>query len=77
GVQVFEATAAAHMQGLVVVGDNCPTVGIASGYTQGAGHGPLASFFGLAADQALEWEVVTGTGEFLTVSPSQNSILAY
>lgn len=54
GVQVFEADEAAHAQGLIVVGGNCQTVGLAGGYTQGGGHGPLASKFGLAADQALE-----------------------
>ena len=75
GVQVFEANEAAHAQGLIVVGGNCPTVGVAGGYTQGAGHGPLASAFGLAADQALEWEVVTGTGELLTASPTVNKDL--
>ena len=75
GVQGFEAYEAAHAQGLVVVGGNCPTVGLAGGYTQGGGHGPLASKFGLAADQVLEWEVVTGTGELLRASPSQNADL--
>jgi hypothetical protein len=34
GVQAFEAQAAAHAQGLVVVGGNCESVGIAGGYTQ-------------------------------------------
>ena len=75
GVQGFEAYEATHAQGLVIVGGNCPTVGLAGGYTQGGGHGPLASKFGLAADQVLEWEVVTGTGELLRASPSQNSDL--
>jgi FAD/FMN-containing dehydrogenase len=75
GVQVFEADEAAHAQGLVVVGGNCQTVGLAGGYAQGGGHGPLASKFGLAADQVLEWEVVTGTGELLTASQCKNSDL--
>lgn len=75
GIQVYEADEAAHAQGLVVVGGNCQTVGLAGGYTQGGGHGPLASKFGLAADQVLEWEVVTGTGELLTASQSENSDL--
>jgi len=34
GVQAFEAQAAAHAEGLVVVGGNCESVGIAGGYTQ-------------------------------------------
>lgn len=43
GVQVFEAYEAAYAQALVVVGGNCATVGLAGGYTQRGGHGPLAS----------------------------------
>ncbi len=42
-----------------MVGGECLTVGIAGGYTQGGGHSALTSRFGLAADQALEWEVIT------------------
>lgn len=58
GVQATDAYRYAHNRSLVVVGGNCPTVGIAGGYTQGGGHSPLSSKFGMAADQALEWEVV-------------------
>ena len=75
GVQVFEAQAAAHAKGLVVVSGNCPTVGIAGGYTQGGGHGPLATKFGLSADQVLEWEVITSAGDHLVASPTKNSDL--
>ena len=73
GVQAIDAYKAAHAKGLVVVGGNCPTVGLAGGYTQGGGHSPLSSKFGLAADQALEWDVVTANGTLMTASPSQNS----
>lgn len=38
GVQSFEAYRAASAVGLEVVGGECPTVGIAGGYTQGGGH---------------------------------------
>jgi FAD/FMN-containing dehydrogenase len=75
GVQAFEAYAAANTQGLRVVGGECPTVGIAGGYTQGGGHSVLASVYGLGADQALEWEVVTADGTLLTATPTQNSEL--
>lgn len=64
GVQGFEAFAAADKDGLQVVGGECPTVGIAGGYTQGGGHSALASRHGLAADQVLEWEVIDGEGTF-------------
>lgn len=75
GVQGFDAMAAAHAQNKVVVTGNCESVGIAGGYTQGGGHGQLASQFGLAADQALEWEVVTADGQLLTASPTENADL--
>ncbi|KAI1637124.1 FAD binding domain-containing protein [Biscogniauxia mediterranea] len=75
GVEGLEAYEFAHTHGLMVVGGNAPTVGIAGGYTQGGGIGLLSSKYGLAADQVLEWEVVTGTGEFVTASATQNSDL--
>lgn len=75
GVQGSEAQAVANALGLVVVEGDCPTVGLAGGYTQGGGTGPLGSKFGLAADQVLEWEVVTPTGNILTATPDQNSDL--
>jgi FAD binding domain/Berberine and berberine like len=75
GVEIYEAYKFADSNGLVIVGGNCPTVGLVGGYTQGGGHGPLASTFGLAADQVLEWEVVTSTGQLLTATPNQNQDL--
>jgi len=75
GVQGFDAMAAAHAQNKVVVTGNCDSVGIAGGYMQGGGHGQLASQFGLAADQALEWEVVTADGQLRTASRTENTDL--
>lgn len=75
GVMGYEAQQVAHAHGQLMVTGNCPTVSIAGGYTQGGGHGPLVSKFGLAADQVLEWEVVTSTGELLTASPIHNADL--
>ena len=48
------------------------TVGFAGGYIQGGGHGPLTSLYGMAADQALEFEVVTAKGEFVTANADEN-----
>lgn len=56
----------------MVVGGNIPSVGMTGGYTQGGGHGPLSSKFGLAADQVLEWEVVTASGELVTANADEN-----
>ncbi|MCJ1366671.1 hypothetical protein MMC16_005801 [Acarospora aff. strigata] len=60
GVQAFEAYEAASGQDLHVVGGDCPSVGLAGGYSQAAGHGPLATAHGLGSDQILEREVMTG-----------------
>ena len=70
GVMVIDAYVAASAQGLAVVGGECPTVGLSGGYTQGGGHSALASKYGLAADQVLEWEVVDGRGNLLRASPT-------
>ncbi|KAL3495027.1 hypothetical protein BJX62DRAFT_222812 [Aspergillus germanicus] len=77
GVQGHEAQEAAHRagQGYVIMSAHSPDVEIAGGYTQGGGYGPLASKYGLAADQVLEWEVVTAGAEILTASPEQNADL--
>lgn len=75
GVQVFEAYAAAAQAGLAVVGGDCDTVGLAGGYSQGGGTGPLVSVFGMGADQVLEWEVVTAAGSHLIASPIENEDL--
>ncbi len=72
GVQGFEAYEAAHVQGLSITGGECPTVGLAGGYTQGGGHSALASKYGLAADQTLEWELIDGMGRYLRASRDQN-----
>lgn len=72
GVQTFEASEAAYKAGLVVVGGNCATVGLAGGYSQGGGHGQLVSYVGLAADQVLEWEVVLANGNLVTASPKDH-----
>lgn len=75
GVQGYEAMAATKSQGLVVVGGECPTVGIAGGYVQGGGHSILSTRFGLAADNTLSFDVVTADGKFVTASRSQNQDL--
>jgi FAD/FMN-containing dehydrogenase len=59
----------------IIVGGACPTVALAGGYTQGGGHGLLATKFGLTADQVLEWEVVTTTGQLLVASLVSNADL--
>lgn len=75
GVLGGEAYIAADAEGLQVVSGECRSVGIAGGYTQGGGHSALSSRHGMAADQTLEWEVVTGTGEYLIANREINTDL--
>ncbi|KAF5875947.1 putative fad fmn-containing isoamyl alcohol oxidase protein [Botrytis fragariae] len=72
GVQVSEFYKAASEHGYQVVGGSCPTVGVAGGWVPGGGHGPLTGAYGLGADNALEFEVVTTEGKHLIASPTQN-----
>ena len=72
GVQAYEVYEAANKQGLRVVGGDCATVGLAGGFTQGGGHSPLSSVYGLGADQVLEWELVTASGEHVIASPTSH-----
>ena len=75
GTQFFEAYRAAAEHDARVLGGYCPSVGMVGGYVQGGGHGPLAASYGMAADNTLEFEVVTVDGQHLVASPSQNSDL--
>ncbi|KAJ5358569.1 FAD binding domain protein [Penicillium cataractarum] len=75
GIQGIEAYEAAQAQGLRIVSGECPTVGIAGGYSQGGGHSALSSRYGLGADQVLEWEVIDGNGRFLVANRQQNTDL--
>ncbi|KAH8884168.1 FAD binding domain-containing protein [Thozetella sp. PMI_491] len=75
GILGYEAVEAANAEGLVVVTGECPTVGIAGGFTQGGGHSALSTSFGLGADQALEFEVVTAAGEVVTANAQNNTDL--
>ncbi|KAF4614409.1 hypothetical protein G7Y89_g15329 [Cudoniella acicularis] len=75
GVIAGDAYAAAYEAGYRLVGGECGSIGIAAGYSQGGGHSMLNTAYGMAADQVLEWEVVTATGEHLIATPEQNTDL--
>lgn len=75
GILAADAMKAARGLGVRIVGGFCPSVGVAGGYIQGGGHGPLTSAYGMAADQVLEWEVVTSDGRLVSASPVHNQDL--
>ncbi|KAI1100577.1 putative FAD-dependent isoamyl alcohol oxidase [Jackrogersella minutella] len=75
GVIAGEAYEAAAKAGYRIVGGECASVSLAGGYTQGGGHSMLNSAYGTAADNVLEWEVVTANGEYLVATPNDNADL--
>ncbi|KAJ3497269.1 hypothetical protein NLG97_g2029 [Lecanicillium saksenae] len=75
GVVGYEALAAAHKAGLVVLTGECPSVGVAGGYVQGGGHSALSTIHGLAADNVLSFDVVTTTGKYVTASRDRHQDL--
>jgi FAD/FMN-containing dehydrogenase len=66
--------AAAYLHNLTFVGGTGDSIGI-GGYLTGGGHSPLSAFHGLAADQIVEIEVVTASGQFLVANQVQNTDL--
>ncbi|TFB06091.1 putative FAD-linked oxidoreductase [Trichoderma ghanense] len=68
GVNAEESLAFFDKHGMMVTVGGCPTVGIAGGFGQGGGHGPLGPTHGLMVDQAVEFDVVTTDGVFRTIN---------
>ncbi|KAK1752608.1 6-hydroxy-D-nicotine oxidase [Echria macrotheca] len=64
--------AVAQKPPVTVVTGECPTVGVAGGYVQGGGHGPLTTQLGFAADNALSFDVITADGEYVTANAKEN-----
>ncbi|KAF2120204.1 FAD binding domain-containing protein [Lophiotrema nucula] len=75
GVSAGEALQAVTEKGFRITVGYVPTVGLVGGFLQNGGYGPLGSSYGLGADNALEFEVVTTSGKHLTASPTSNSDL--
>ncbi|KAG6373898.1 hypothetical protein JVT61DRAFT_6051 [Boletus reticuloceps] len=75
GAQIYSIYNYAAEQNFTPVIGNCLTVGAAGGYLQGGGHSVLTPLYGLAADNALEFEVVTADGRIIVANEAQNSDL--
>ncbi|KAG7089744.1 hypothetical protein E1B28_011398 [Marasmius oreades] len=71
GVRGIDLATFVDKRGHTVVSDRWLT----GGYIQGAGHSALTNLYGLAADQALEFEVITTQGQYLIASATQNKDL--
>ncbi|PGH16503.1 hypothetical protein AJ80_05188 [Polytolypa hystricis UAMH7299] len=68
GVTAEEAYNYYLEHGKVITMGGCPSVGVAGGFGQTGGHGPLAPTYGLMVDQAVEFDVVTADGVHRTIN---------
>ncbi|KAK0476680.1 FAD-binding domain-containing protein [Armillaria novae-zelandiae] len=75
GVPLNALYQAAKEQGKILVGGTAATVVAAGGYIQGGGHSALSPLLGLAADNVLEFEVVTANSTYLRVNERENADL--
>ncbi|KAL2168717.1 hypothetical protein VTG60DRAFT_6888 [Thermothelomyces hinnuleus] len=77
GVQAFQVLKKANALNppKIMVTGECATVGVAGGLVQGGGHGPLTSFYGFVADNALEFKVITADGKLKTANAKTNADL--
>ncbi|KAJ5820416.1 hypothetical protein N7474_006007 [Penicillium riverlandense] len=75
GVNLPELYAFVAQHNRTAIGGSAHTVGAAGGYIQGGGHSPFGAWKGMASDNALEFEVVTASGDLVTANDFQNSDL--
>ncbi|PSN68612.1 FAD/FMN-containing protein [Corynespora cassiicola Philippines] len=73
GEQWLDVYRDADSQGRIVVGGSARTVGAAGGWFTGGGHSPWSHFYGMGADNVLEVNVVTATGETKTLNEFTDS----
>ena len=74
GTQMLEAYRATALLNRTVVGGNGRTVAL-GGFVTGGGHSILAPHYGMAADQVLQMELVTPTGDIVIANECQNTDL--
>ncbi|KAF2679744.1 FAD-binding domain-containing protein [Lentithecium fluviatile CBS 122367] len=75
GVNGNEALETAKKENFVVMVAESPTVSVIGGYLQGGGHSGLSTTYGLAADNVLEFDVITPKGRYRTASRTENQDL--
>jgi hypothetical protein len=75
GVQWGEVYTWLTSYNLIAIGGISRTVGAIGGYLQGGGDGSLSRWKGMAADQVLEFDVVTADGRRQTVNACHNKDL--
>ncbi|KZM25096.1 uncharacterized protein EKO05_0009862 [Ascochyta rabiei] len=75
GIIAGEAYEFFHAQGMDITGGYEQSVGLAGGFAQGGGVGSFTTTYGLMADNAVEFEVVTADGEIRTINKCNDAEL--
>ncbi|KAK2752802.1 hypothetical protein FQN55_005934 [Onygenales sp. PD_40] len=75
GVVLSELYRALAAEDVIAVAGVSHSVAAPGGYIQGGGHSPLGHWKGMAADNALEFQVITPKGELVTANEYQNTDL--
>ena len=73
---MFEIYDAAATHDSMIVGGEDPDVGL-GGYLTGGGHSLISGHYGLAADNILELEVVTPSGDTVILNQCSNTDLFF
>lgn len=68
GEQWLDVYRDADVHKVIVAGGAATTVGSSGGYVLGGGHSPFAFFYGLAADNLLEVNIVTPEGDHVVIN---------
>ena len=71
---MFEIYDAAAAHNSMIIGGEDPDVGL-GGYITGGGHSLISAHYGLAADNVLEFSVVTPDGNIRTLNQCSDSDL--
>ncbi|KAF8584809.1 FAD-binding domain-containing protein [Ramaria rubella] len=77
GVNWGEAYEFAEQHNVLLIGGAHKTVGVAGGWLQGGGHGPLSNSLGLGVDHVLEFELITGSGIHVVANECRNTDLFF
>ena len=68
---VYKKLVSKHLDGFIVNGGRCPTVGV-SGFILGGGLSPFTRSFGMGCDTVEEFTIVTAEGDEVTVSKNMD-----
>lgn len=77
GIESWEMFSFMKLHNMTLVVPSDSTVGAYGGWMTGGGHSPIASLYGLGADQPLSLQVVTADGRFVTANSETNADLYY